>query len=197
MRYYEYFLLFLIYLFTLTGDVSLINILTKIPSPTPLPQLSNAPSLLLLFFVCNLLHSFSAFLLRDISVHCNLRVQTTFNRNLDWFTLFNKIISKQSKFFEMIFMDFLVDCPPCIIIYFINNIHFYLQCHKRCGYIMVAFIISCNKNLIFRMVNGILNFFLENHQDGPLILHHDSQYLHAIIQLCYQHQQFFSLAINL
>ena len=75
------------------------------------------------------------------------------------FILFNVIIRKNSSFFEVILINFLVDCPPCLIIFFINNFHVYLQFHKICRYFMVAFILSFNINWLFIMANGILNFF--------------------------------------
>ena len=57
-------------------------------------------------------------------------------------------------------MDFLAYCPPCFMIFFINNNHVYFQFHKICRCIMYAFIIYCNINWLFRIVNGIFNFFI-------------------------------------
>ena len=48
-----------------------------------------------------------------------------------------KIISKQCNFLELIFVDFLIDFPPCFIIFFINNIHLCFQCCNNCRFILV------------------------------------------------------------
>ena len=74
-------------------------------------------------------------------------------------TLFKIFIIKQSNFLEIIFMGYLVDIPPFLIILLINNFYVYFQCRNICICFMVSFIISYNNNWLFRTVNGILNVF--------------------------------------
>ena len=80
------------------------------------------------------------------------------------FILFNKLISKWFNSFEIYFIDYLIDIPPCLNIIFINNIHVHFQCINIFRHIMVAFIVSCD-------IRWILNLFLGNNQDVHSFLH--------------------------
>ena len=78
--------------------------------------------------------------------------------HLDSFYIFQGTHQKKN-FFETSFTNYLVYCPPCIIIFFINNFHVYFQCHKIRRCFVVALNMSCNSNWLFRTTNAILNLF--------------------------------------
>ena len=61
-----------------------------------------------------------------------------------------KLFRKQSIFFEIFFIDFLVDYP-CLLILFINIFHIYFHCLRIRRCYMGGFIISCNSNWRFRV----------------------------------------------
>ena len=68
-------------------------------------------------------------------------------------------MSKYLTFLKIFFMDYLVYSPPCIITTFINNIHVYFQCCDSCICIIVAFVFTWNRILLFGKDNFILNLF--------------------------------------
>ena len=106
--------------------------------------------------------------------HYNLQIKTIFKSKcfcfdiiliILWqiwvsFTMFNKLISKQCYFFKISFVVCLVYFSHSFIIFFINNVYVYFQFHKSYICIMISFIVSCNRNLLFRKENCVLNFFL-------------------------------------
>ena len=167
IRYYYYFVLFLFYLFTSTDNFSPTNrSMQRLYTTIPL-QISNDPSPLMLFFVCNSLHTFSALLLHtrsvcytSLSYYWNIffsrlsQLLTTYFPFLDFFDIRGNILQFICAVCVVTFSDidikyeiFQCRCAMCDVIF--SNIDVICKIFQ-CRYVIKDMIFS-DKDVLYKM----------------------------------------------